>query len=180
VWAVAQEQRGAERGLDTIAEATRLWREHGWSDAAAGMAAVTSLMRAQQLVLARVESVLRPLGITFARYEVLMLLVFSQRGTLPMSVIGSRLQVHPTSVTNAVDRLQGAGLVERLPHPTDRRATLVAITDEGRTVADKATAALNSEVFGRLGLAEKDLDALVGILSRLREDAGDFATRKPR
>ncbi|MBC7310104.1 MAG: MarR family transcriptional regulator [Actinomycetales bacterium] len=144
------------------------------------MAAVTSLMRAQQLVLARVESVLRPLGITFARYEVLMLLVFSQRGTLPMSVIGSRLQVHPTSVTNAVDRLQGAGLVERLPHPTDRRATLVAITDEGRTVADKATAALNSEVFGRLGLAEKDLDALVGILSRLREDAGDFATRKPR
>jgi len=177
---VAQEQRGAERGLDTIAEATRLWREHGWSDAAAGMAAVTSLMRAQQLVLARVESVLRPLGITFARYEVLMLLVFSQRGTLPMSVIGSRLQVHPTSVTNAVDRLQGAGLVERLPHPTDRRATLVAITDEGRTVADKATAALNSEVFGRLGLAEKDLDALVGILSRLREDAGDFATRKPR
>ncbi len=180
MWAVAQEQRGAERGLDTIAEATRLWREHGWSDAAAGMAAVTSLMRAQQLVLARVESVLRPLGITFARYEVLMLLVFSQRGTLPMSVIGSRLQVHPTSVTNAVDRLQGAGLVERLPHPTDRRATLVAITDEGRTVADKATAALNSEVFGRLGLAEKDLDALVGILSRLREDAGDFATRKPR
>lgn len=177
---MAQEQRGAERGLDTIAEATRLWREHGWSDAAAGMAAVTSLMRAQQLVLARVESVLRPLGITFARYEVLMLLVFSQRGTLPMSVIGSRLQVHPTSVTNAVDRLQGAGLVERLPHPTDRRATLVAITDEGRTVADKATAALNSEVFGRLGLAEKDLDALVGILSRLREDAGDFATRKPR
>ena len=178
MWAVAQEQRGAERGLDTIAEATRLWREHGWSDAAAGMAAVTSLMRAQQLVLARVESVLRPLEITFARYEVLMLLVFSQRGTLPMSVIGSRLQVHPTSVTNAVDRLQGAGLVERLPHPTDRRATLVAITDEGRTVADKATAALNSEVFGRLGLAEKDLDALVGILSRLREDAGDFATRK--
>lgn len=180
MWAVAQEQRGAERGLDTIAEATRLWREHGWSDAAAGMAAVTSLMRAQQLVLARVESVLRPLGITFARYEVLMLLVFSQRGTLPMSVIGSRLQVHPTSVTNAVDRLQGAGLVERLPHPTDRRATLVAITDEGRTVADKATAALNSEVFGRLGLAEKDLAALVGILSMLREDAGDFATRKPR
>lgn len=138
------------------------------------MAAVTSLMRAQQLVLSRVEAVLKPVGITFARYEVLMLLVFSQRGSLPMGTIGSRLQVHPTSVTNAVDRLQAAGLVERLPHPRDRRATLVAITADGRAVADKSTAALNGEVFSRLGLTRADTRSLVGILTRLRAEAGDF------
>lgn len=160
--------------MDTIAEATRLWTEQGWAEAAQGMAAVTSLMRAQQLVLHRVEAVLKPLGITFARYEVLMLLQFSSRGTLPMSVIGARLQVHPTSVTNAVDRLESAGLVERQPHPNDRRATLVVLTPDGRAVADKATSALNGEVFARLGLSAQDTGALIDILTRLRADAGDF------
>lgn len=92
------------------------------------MAAVTSIMRAHQIFLARVEAVLRPLQVTFARYEVLMLLYFSKRGALPMRIIGSRLQVHQTSVTNAVDRLEAARLVRRLPHPADRRATLVELT----------------------------------------------------
>ena len=91
--------------IDPIAEARRRWVEHGWVDAAPGMAAITSLMRAQAIVSRRVEVALRPLGITFARYEVLMLLSFSRRGSLPMSLIGARLQVHQTSVTNAVDRL---------------------------------------------------------------------------
>src|SRR3954462_12009877 len=99
--------------FDPIAEARRRWIEQGWEDAAPGMAAVTSLMRAQQIVSARVEEVLRPFGLTFPRYEVLMLLVLSRRGTLPMSRIGERLQVHPASVTNAVDRLEGQEFVRR-------------------------------------------------------------------
>ena len=106
-------RRRTRLAADPIAEATRLWREHGWTDAADGMAAITSLMRAQQIVLARVDAALKPFGVTFARYEVLMLLHFSRSPALPMSVIGDRLQVHPTSVTNAVDRLQESGLVSR-------------------------------------------------------------------
>lgn len=159
---------------DPIAEATRLWGEHGWSEASSGMAAITSLMRAHQLALSRVESVLKPLRITFARYEVLMLLVFSSRGSLPMSRIGSRLQVHPTSVTNAVDRLQSAGLVQRKPHPTDRRATLVEITPAGRALADRATALLNEQVFMSPGLSRQDTETLVELLARFRQGAGDF------
>src|SRR4051812_23002620 len=104
-------------GFDPIEQARQQWVEAGWDAAADGMAAVTSVMRAHQIVLARVESTLKPLGVTFARYEVLMLLWFSRRGSLPMKVIGSRLQVHPTSVTNAVDRLEDAGLVTRSTHP---------------------------------------------------------------
>ncbi|MEO6879905.1 MAG: MarR family transcriptional regulator [Mycobacteriaceae bacterium] len=160
--------------LDPIVEAIRKWREHGWSDAAAGMAAVTSLMRAHQIVLARVERVLRPAGLTFARYELLMLLVFSSRGTLPMSWASARLQVHPTSVTNAVDRLEAAGLVERSPHPDDRRATLVTITAHGRDAADAATRALNAEVFTQPGLNPPDVERLVEVLAELRRGAGDF------
>lgn len=159
---------------DPIAEAARLWEEHGWGQAAPGMAAVTSLMRAQQLVLSRVEAVLRPLAISFARYEVLMLLYFSRRGTLPMRLISTRLQVHQTSVTNAVDRLEAADLVRRRPHPSDRRTTLVEITPAGRDLAVHATSVLNREVFGQPGLSARDTTSLVGILGRLRQDAGDF------
>src|ERR1700712_2823573 len=103
------------------------------------MAAITSVMRAQQIFLARVDEVLRPFGLTFARYELLMLLHFSSRGSMPIKKASERLQVHPTSITNAVDRLAAADLVTRSPHPTDGRATLIAITDDGRRLALKAT-----------------------------------------
>ena len=160
--------------FDPVAEATRQWVEHGWGEAADGMAAVTSLMRAQQIVSARVEEVLRPYALTFARYEVLMLLLLSRRGSLPMARIGERLQVHPASVTNAVDRLEAQGLVRRTPHPTDRRATLVEITDEGRAIATKATADLNERVFARPGLPPDGVARLVAVLTDLRAAAGDF------
>ena len=159
---------------DPIAEAHRLWVEQGWEDAADGMAAITSLMRAHQIALSRVEAVLKPFGLSFARYEVLMLLRLSRRGSLPMGVIGSRLQVHPTSVTNAVDRLEKAGLVERQPHPTDRRAVLVALTPEGRELAAKATDALNGSVFVDPGLSSSAVSTLVTVLRQMRRDAGDF------
>lgn len=164
----------ADTGVDTIRLARDLWDGHGWADAAPGMAAVTSLMRAQQIVSARVDAALKPLGVTFARYEVLMLLTFSSRGTLPMKLVASRLQVHPTSITNAVDRLEKAGLVERQVHPGDRRSFIVGITDAGRDLAQRATAALNEQVFSAPGLEPGDVDDLIGILTRMRASAGDF------
>jgi DNA-binding MarR family transcriptional regulator len=165
---------GSGLGFDPIARAREQWTEQGWDAAADGMAAITSLMRAHQIVLARVESTLKPLGVTFARYEVLMLLWFSRRGSLPMKVIGSRLQVHPTSVTNAVDRLEDAGLVTRSTHPDDRRAMLVALTPAGRELAERATKALNAEVFEQPDLGTRDVRSLVDVLTRLRRSAGDF------
>jgi len=154
---------------DPILMARRLWEEHGWTEAAAGMAMVTSVMRAQQLLLARVDAVLKPFGLTLARYEVLMLLRFSTRGSLPLRRIGERLQVHPTSVTSAVDRLEAQGYVARAPHPTDRRATLAVLTDEGRRTVEQATDAVNAEVFARPGLDGPEVESLVSLLGALRE-----------
>jgi len=138
------------------------------------MAAVTSLMRAHQLLLARIETVLRPFEVSFARYEVLMLLLFSKRGSLPMRIVGSRLQVHQTSVTNAVDRLESAGLVRRRPHPTDRRATLVELTPAGRTLAENATSQLNSVIFTDLGMGSKSTEQLIDAIDELRHNSGDY------
>jgi DNA-binding MarR family transcriptional regulator len=160
--------------MDPIAEARRQWAAHGWEDAADGMAAVTSLMRAHQIALARVEAVLKQYGVTFARYEVLMLLYFSRAGSLPMTKIGQRLQVHPTSVTNAVDRLESAGLVRRTSHPTDRRTTLVELLDKGRELALDATKELNADVFSAPGISPDGITSLVAILTEMRRDAGDF------
>src|SRR3546814_3459739 len=103
------------------------------------MAAATSIMRAHQIVLARVDEALKPFGLTIARYEALVLLTFSRSGSLPLGKMGERFMIHPTSVTNIVDRLEGQGLVRRVQHPTDRRTTLCEITDDGRAIVEKAT-----------------------------------------
>jgi DNA-binding MarR family transcriptional regulator len=160
--------------FDPIAEATRLWRAHGWEHAAGGMAAVTSLMRAQAIVQARVDDALRPLELTFARYELLMLLSFTREGRLPMTKAGARLQVHPAGVTNAATRLETTGLVVRRPDPADGRGVLVEITDAGRSVAAKATDLLNDQVFSRPELTSPGMRAMVATLQQLRREAGDF------
>src|SRR5690242_3164530 len=89
--------------FDPIARAGEIWTEK--FGPAAAMRAATSVMRAQQLLLARYDEILKPYSLTFSRYEALVLLHFSRAGELPLSVIGQRLMVHPTSVTNIVDRL---------------------------------------------------------------------------
>ncbi|MGV9823137.1 MarR family winged helix-turn-helix transcriptional regulator [Nocardia xishanensis] len=162
--------------VDPIEEAHRQWVGHGWGDVADGMAAVTSLVRAQQIVMARVDEALKPTGLTFSRYELLMLLSFSKTGALPMAKASARLQVHPTSVTNTVDRLEAAHLVERVPHPSDRRATLIEITDAGRELVAKATEDLNAKVFARPGLRPDRLHLLLQLLAEFRHAAGDFDT----
>jgi len=159
---------------DPIEEARRQWVAHGWGDAAEGMAAVTSIVRAQQILLQRIDTVLRPLDLTFARYEILMLLSFTRKGALPMTRMGALLQVHPTSVTSAVDRLETQGFVKRQPHPTDRRAVLAAITQAGRARGLAATTALNAQVFEQLGITTNQTDSLRTVLRALRANAGDF------
>ena len=138
------------------------------------MAGATSIMRAQQIVLARVDEALKPFELTFARYEALVLLTFSRRGSLPLGKMGERLMVHPTSVTNIVDRLEVQGLVRRVDHPTDRRTTLCEITDDGRRLVEDATVAVTAVDLGIAGLTDREVDQLTKLLGKLRRESGDF------
>lgn len=138
------------------------------------MVAVTSVMRAHQILLARVENALRPYDLSFSRFELLRLLAFSRTGSLPIAKASDRLQVHVTSVTHAIRRLESSGLVERVPHPTDGRTTLVQITDLGRVTVGKATLTLNKEVFADIGMSAVQSRALVDSIETLRRHAGDF------
>jgi DNA-binding MarR family transcriptional regulator len=158
--------------FDPIARAAQTWESR--FGASRAMAAVTTIMRVQQILLAELDALLRPHGLTFARYEALVLLSFSRDGALPMSLIGQRLMVHPTSVTNIIDRLERQQLVVRRPNPRDGRGTLAEITQAGRDVMQRATADLMSAEFGMTGYGDDQLEELFDLLRELRVAAGDF------
>ena len=158
--------------FDPIDEAARQWGQR-W-DAVDQMHAVTSLMRVQQLVLAQLDDLLKPHGLSFARYEALVLLSFTRSGSLPLGKMGERLQVHPTSVTSIVDRLESAGLVVRRRHPDDGRAVLAEITEAGRALVEAATADLVAARFALPDVEEGDLHTLSALLKPVRHRAGDF------
>jgi DNA-binding MarR family transcriptional regulator len=132
------------------------------------------VVRVHRIVTAAVEQALAPFELTFARYEALVLLAFSREGRLPLGKMGTRLQVHPTSVTNAIDRLETQGFVRRVGDPKDRRTTLAEITPEGRAVVEKATEAVVTSRFGLGMLDEAELGNLSEILLQVRRSAGDF------
>ncbi len=160
--------------FDPIAEAGRNWTEHDWSQTDA-MLAATSITRAYQIMLARINDALAPLGLNFSRFEVLTLLSFTRAGELPMGKIGDRLQVHATSVTNTVDRLVEAGLVERVQHPTDGRTTLARLRPEGHSLVRKGQAALSEIDFGLIGLETSAQRSIYNTLTSFRQANGDFS-----
>jgi DNA-binding MarR family transcriptional regulator len=159
--------------FDPIAEAFRQWTAR-WPEQADRMAAVTSVMRVQQLLLARVEDALKPYALTFAAYETLRLLAFTRSGSLPMGKMGARLMVHPAAVTNAVSKLEQRGLVRRQMSPEDRRVVLAVITDAGRELAEEATAALNRADFGLPGLSRQEAADVTAMLRTVRAVVGDI------
>jgi DNA-binding MarR family transcriptional regulator len=158
---------------DPIAEAHRQWSLR-WPEHADHMAAVTSVMRVQQLLLARIEAVLKPFGLTFAAYEALRLLAFTRSGALPMGTMGVRLMVHPASVTNVIGRLERRGLVQRRPSPDDRRVVLAEITSAGRDLAEEATRALHEASFGLPDLTPEQATEVTATLRAVRVSVGDL------
>jgi DNA-binding MarR family transcriptional regulator len=160
--------------IDPVAEARRHWEERYGDEPARPMAAVTSIMRAQQVLLARLNELVKPYNLTFPRYEALVLLSYTKQGELPIGKLGERLQVHRTSASSIVAALEQDGFVVRTPSTRDGRATLAVITDKGRAAARAATQDLNDAEFGLDALSADEHELITGTLRTLRLDAGDF------
>lgn len=158
---------------DVIAQAATNWRKHQWP-AAEAMQAATSITRAHQLLVGRIDAVLAPLALNFSRFEVLALLFFTKTGQMPLGKIGDRLQVHPASVTNTVTRLTKDGFVKRVAHPSDGRTTLAVLTVKGRHRVEKAAAVLGEIQFGVSGLKQPAAREVTEAIAGLRQAAGDF------
>lgn len=108
-------------------------------------------------------------GITFGEYEVLAALTRSgpPHRLKPGELVGA-LVLSSGAVTNRIDRVEAAGLVERLPDPDDRRGTLVALTARGRAVVDEALRAhLANEERLLSGLSGGDREQLTQLLRKL-------------
>jgi DNA-binding MarR family transcriptional regulator len=108
-------------------------------------------------------------GLSFGEYEVLAALTRSgpPHRMKPSELVGA-LVLSSGAMTNRIDRVEEAGLVERLPDPDDRRATLVALTDKGRQVVDEALIAhLANEERLLGGLTTGERRQLAGLLRKL-------------
>ena len=116
-------------------------------------------------------------GLTAARAHLLW--VLEHAGPSTQQALATALDVTPRNVTGLVDALESHGFVQRTPHPSDRRATLVRLTASGEQsaaamVADRqAIAARLVEGFTeeRLVRLAGDLDTLVERLRGLGEPA---------
>lgn len=164
--------------FDPIAEAKRNWDRRGWA-AVDAMVTATSITRAHQILLARINTALAPFNLTFSRFEVLALLSFTQSGELPMGKIGDRLQVHPASVTNLVDRLAADGYVERFTDPADGRLRLVRLLPAGADLVQDCAEELAAIDFGVGKLSKQAHQSIAAELGALRHAAGDWATPTP-
>lgn len=158
---------------DPILAAHRLWIENGWEDCADGLAAVTSIIRVRQVLTRRADQILAPIGLTFSRYEVLVHLYFND-GELPLAQLGKRLQIHQTSITSLVDKLEAQDLIRRVPHPTDRRSTIAQLTPAGQQRVSQAIKRLNSDLFRDIGLTGDEVQGLFTVLTKMRRSWGDL------
>lgn len=154
--------------FDALEEAERQWRAHDIDNSRA-MHAVISIVHARQLLVTAIDLTLKPLDLTFARYEILMLLRFSSGGAMPITKMGQRLLIHPTGVTRLVDKLEEQGFVSRRTNPDDRRSTLVHLEPAGHDRSGEATRAVTDIEFG-FSLQSHQLDTLIELLASVRHD----------
>lgn len=131
-----------------------------------------NLLRTQSLVAGALTTVLRRYGLSLAGFNVLMVLEGSDHPLCPRD-IADRLLVTGATITGLLDSLQKKGLIERSPHPEDRRMLLVEVTAKGR----KLLASLLPEFFpaeARLiaPLTGAEKDTLTHLLGKLQSHLG--------
>ena len=155
---------------DPIEWAAHYWELHKIEGDERRFLVLSSLMRFHRLVTEGVDRELREHGLNLTDYLMLMTLELSDDGTRLISGLARSLLVHPTTATLATDRLEGRGLLQRSPHPTDRRAILVTITEDGRKLVHEATVALDAIGFGLSASKGEELAAFGQLLDKLREE----------
>jgi DNA-binding MarR family transcriptional regulator len=150
------------------------WSRKRWSaqkqPGVAHFTAMSALFRANQVVIANVERMLKDLDLTRTSYLLLVTLRLSHDKTRPLGVLSKNLMVHPTTITLAVDQLERRGLVKRGAHPTDRRTILATLSPDGIALVEKANALLAE---GKFGLT----DVPIAMANRLTDTLGDVRTR---
>ena len=139
--------------------------------AAERIAALDRVLELAVLVNEDMTSSLAERGLTEARTHVIWMV--HAHGPCTQRELAEALRVSPRNVTGLVDALEQTGFVRRAPHPTDRRATLVELTAQGRDAAGRLVEELSEFarlLFARMRRATCDgrVAGLDAVLGRLR------------
>lgn len=91
---------------------------------------------------------------------------------MSISDLGEKAQLEKSTMTSLIDRMEGAGLLRREDHPTDRRAYRICLTARGKEVEKKLDQVVN-RAYQHLtkGIAEKDLQKSIEICKQLVQNA---------
>ncbi|CAJ1504934.1 MarR family transcriptional regulator [[Mycobacterium] holstebronense] len=112
--------------------------------------------------------------ITIPQFRTLVIL--SNRGAINLATLASLLGVQPSTTGRMVDRLVGAGLIDRLPHPTSRRELLADLTPRGRDVVHQVTAQRRAAIADIVEtLPTKERRGLVSALTAFTAAGGEPA-----
>jgi MarR family multiple antibiotic resistance transcriptional regulator len=114
-------------------------------------------------------------GLTAGQFEFLQLI--AHREGCRVHDVAAELAITTGAVSKGVDRLESAGRVRRAPHPTNRRSSVLTLTDAGRALLDAATPTFEAVLEAHLAapLRSRSVEALSAAVARLRgaiEDAG--------
>lgn len=122
-----------------------------------------------RLLRKRLEQRMRGLGLTRAQWSVLAHL--ARHEGIKQNALAAILEIEPITLARILDRLEGAGFVERRPHPEDRRAWLPHLTEKARPVLEQlfAYGAANREE-ALAGFSETEREQLIDLLLRMKSN----------
>jgi DNA-binding MarR family transcriptional regulator len=109
-------------------------------------------------------------GVSFGKTRALRRLA---RRPMSMGELAAALDIEKPNATTVVAELEAAGLVQRRPHPTDRRAKLAEVTARGRQLARRAEKILATPPSGLTALSTEQLTTLARILERISGDSSE-------
>jgi DNA-binding MarR family transcriptional regulator len=158
---------------DPIAWSRSRWEELNQPDAD-HLAAMASILRTHQLVVANMERTLREEDLSRTAWLTMTTLQMSRNRTRPLGQLSRHLIVHPTTVTMVIDQLERRVYVTRAPHPTDGRTVLATLTSKGLTVVKRANRAMAAAGFGLDGVDKALAVEVARVLGDVRACLGDI------
>jgi len=145
-----------------------------------GAEVAANLIRAADALLAEIDRRRRSIAdLSPSAFQVLAILEGAGE-PLAAHAIAEHLLVSTASTTSLLDTLEKRGLVERTPHPSDRRKTLVHLSDEARDIVDRMLPQVHAAATDAVnGLSEAEREQLIQSLTRIRQSVVELAKQEP-
>ena len=124
---------------------------------------------------------LEPFGLSALSYHVLARLQAAPTHSITLSALTRSLHTRAQTITSLINALEGDGLVRRIAHETDRRATLAKLTPKGLRIAAKATRSQHHLITASMrGISAVDRTIVLAVLAEIGETLNLEKARRGR